>query len=83
LAVARQVGEGARDAHVLAGGAELEPDAPRQPVGARERALVCPAAGFVEAADERQQAMGRRIQMRGELGDLVGELIGVDPHGVA
>ena len=39
--------------------------------------MVGPAAGFVELADECQQAMGRRIEVSGELGDLVTEAIGV------
>ena len=45
---------------------------------AQEGPLVRPTAGFVELPDERQQAMGRRIEVRGELGDLVAEAIGVD-----
>ena len=73
----RQVGERARDADVLARGAEVEADPPREPVRAREGALIGPAAGFVEPADERQQAMGGRVEVRGELGDLVAEAIGV------
>src|SRR3989442_9062400 len=50
---ARQGAEGARHADALAGGTGVEPDAPRQPRGARAKAGV-PAVAGVEFADEVQ-----------------------------
>ena len=66
----RQRGQGTRHADLLAGRAEVEADAPGQPLGAGAKAGV-PAAAGVEVADEIEQAGGGRIEMRGELGDLV------------
>ena len=66
-----QLGQGARDAHVLAGGAGGETDAPAQPGGARGEAL--PAAAGVELSDQDQQLPGGRLDAGGQLGDPVTE----------
>jgi hypothetical protein len=63
-----------RDADVLASGTGLEPDAPGQPRRTRAEAIA-PAAAGVELANEIEQPRGRRIQMRGELGDLVAKAL--------
>ena len=70
----RQRGERARHAHLLAGRAQIEADAPRQPLGAGAKAVV-PAAAGVKVADEIEQASGGGIEMHGELGDLVTQAI--------
>ena len=51
----RQRGERARHAHLLAGRAQVETDAPRQPLGAGAKAVV-PAAAGVKVADEIEEA---------------------------
>ena len=66
----RQRGEGPRHADLLAGRAEIEADAPGEPLGAGPKAGV-PAAAGIEVADQIEQARGGRIEMRGELGDRV------------
>ena len=71
VAQLRQLGQGARHAHVLAGGAGGETDAPAQPGGARGEAL--PAAACVELADQDQQLPGGRLDASGQLGDPVAE----------
>ena len=70
----RQRGERTRHAHLLAGRAEVETDAPRQPLGAGAKAVVPTGAG-VKVADEIQEASARGIEMHGELGDLVTQAI--------
>jgi len=74
LRQARQRTKRARHADVLACGARLESDAPRQPVGARPKA-VAPAAARVELADEIEQVRGGGVEMSGELSDLVAEVL--------
>ena len=64
--------ESARHANALASSAELQPDAPGQPVGARAEAVV-PAAAGVELADQIEQARGGGVEVRGQLGDLMAE----------
>ena len=57
-----------------AGRARVESHAPAEPLGARLESGV-PATALVELADQIQQARGRCLEMRGELGDLVAEAI--------
>ena len=64
------MGKRARHADLLAGRAEVEADAPGQPLGAGAKAGV-PAAAGVEVADEIEQAGGGRIEVGRELRDLV------------
>ena len=70
----RQRPEGARDPHPFTGGAQIEPDPPAQPGGAGAEARVPPAAG-VELADQGEEARGGGVEMCGQLGDLVAELV--------
>ena len=70
----RQRAEGPRHPDVLPGGAWGESDAPGEPFRARAEP-VTPAPTGVELADEREQAGRRRLEMRGELGDLVAQAI--------
>jgi hypothetical protein len=65
-----------RDPHPLAGGAGVETHAPAEPCGAGREAVV-PAAARVELTDEGEQAGGRGIEVRGQVGDLVAEAIQV------
>jgi hypothetical protein len=76
----RQRLQRARDAHLLSRGTEIEADPPAQPVRAGAGALVGPHAGVVESRDEREEAMGRSVEVGGELRDLVGESISVGVH---
>jgi hypothetical protein len=69
----RKIGERMRDPHLLPRGAGREPDAPRQPLRARGRALHGPAAEIVEAAEEHEEAMGGGVKVRREFGKLIGE----------
>ncbi len=71
VAQLRQLGQGARHAHVLAGGAGRETDAPAQP--GRARGEVIPAAACVELADQDQQLPGGGLDAGGQLGDAVAE----------
>ena len=71
------MGKRTRHADLLAGRAEVEADAPGQPLGAGAKAGV-PAAAGVEVADEIEQAGGRRIEMGGELRDLVANPLELD-----
>src|SRR6266404_5645452 len=59
---------------MLAGRAGREPHPPAQPGGAGDEAAV-PALAGVELADEVEQACGRGVEVRGQLGDLVAQLI--------
>jgi hypothetical protein len=67
-----QPAECARHAHVLARCPGREADPPRQPLGARAKA-VSPAAAGVELTDQLEEACGGGVEVRGELGDLVAE----------
>src|SRR5262245_28419860 len=69
-----QRAEGVGHADVLAGGAWGEPPAPREPGGARAKAVAPPAAP-VKFADEIEQSGGGGVEVSGQLGDLVAELI--------
>jgi hypothetical protein len=77
----RQRAERARDADVLTRGARLESHAPGQPRRARTEAIA-PAAAGVEFADQLEQPRGGRVEMRGELGDLVAEALELDAPGM-
>ena len=70
----RQRAESSGHPDPFAGRAQVEPHPPGEPGGAGAEARVPPAAG-VEGADQLEQARGGRIQMRGQLGDLVAELV--------
>ena len=76
LGQAGQRRQGARHAHLLSGGAEVETDTPGEPLGARAKAVV-PAGARVELADEIQQAGGGGIEVGGEVGDLVPQAVQV------
>src|SRR4029453_12456284 len=69
--------ERARHADLLPRRAEIEADPPREPGGAGEGPLAVPAGAGVEPADQAEQPMGRRVQVRRELRDLVGETVDV------
>src|SRR6266550_708561 len=71
---ARERAEGARHADALAGGTGVEPDAPRQPRGARAKAGV-PAVASVEFADEIKELRGGGVEVSRQLGDLIAESI--------
>ena len=70
----RQRREGSRHPHALAGGTEIHPHAPGQPLGAGAEARV-PAAAGVELPNEIEQARRGGIEMGGELGDLVAQAL--------
>ena len=74
LGQGRQRPEGAGHPDMLAGGARGESDAPGEPLGAGAEA-VGPASAGVELADQREQAGRRRLEVGGELGDLVAQAI--------
>jgi hypothetical protein len=69
-----QCPEGASHADPLAGRPWLEPHSPGEPRGAGAEAGV-PAAPGVELPDEGEQASRRRLEMSGELRDLVAQAI--------
>jgi hypothetical protein len=69
-----QRAERARHPHVLPGRARCEPHAPGQPGRAGAEAIA-PAATSVELADEIEEAGGRRVEVRRQLGDFVAEAI--------
>ena len=69
----RQRAERAGHSDALARRAPIEPDAPRQPLGAREEARI-PAIARVEL-DEVEQARGGGVEMGGQLGDLIAETL--------
>src|SRR5881296_907525 len=56
------------------GGTGVEPDAPRQPRGARAEAGV-PAGASVEFADEVKELRGGGVEVSRQLGDLIAESI--------
>jgi hypothetical protein len=66
--------EGPRHPHALAGGARGESYAPGEPLGAGAEAGVPPATG-VELPDEVEEASDRRIEVGGELRNLVAQAI--------
>jgi hypothetical protein len=66
-----------RDATPLACCTQVEPDAPVEPVRAGERSVHGPAAALVEASDEGEQPLRSRVDVGGDLGDLVRERVGV------
>jgi len=65
-----QRAERARHADALAGGAQVEADAPREPRGARAEAGVPPVAR-VELADEIEESRGGGVEVCGQLGNLI------------
>ncbi len=70
----RQRAEGTRHSYFLSRRTEVEPDAPAEPVGAGAEPGV-PATAGVEVANEVEQARGRDIEVRRQLGDLVTQTI--------
>ena len=66
----RQRGQGPGHADLLAGRAEIEADAPGEPLGTGPKAGV-PAAAGIEVPDQIEQACGGRIEVGRELGDRV------------
>src|SRR5688572_19791753 len=58
----------------LPGRARIQTDPPREPVGARAEADV-PTSPIIELSDECEEPHDGRIDMRGELGDLVTETL--------
>jgi hypothetical protein len=74
LRQARQRPQRARDAYALTRGAGVEPDPPREPVGARAKAVGPPAAR-VELADQVEQACRRSVEMCRELRDLIAKAL--------
>ncbi len=73
-AQAREGGQGAGDAHLLARGPQIESGAPVEPVAARVEALVPPLA-LVELADQDQQLVGGGLDAGRQLGDGVTEAV--------
>jgi hypothetical protein len=71
----RELAQAARHPHVLARGAWAEPDAPAEPVRTALGALPRPALLLVEATNEAEQRVARRVEVRGGDGNLVGEPI--------
>ena len=67
----RQLLQRMRDAHLLASRANSDPAFPIQPMRARLRRAVRPTLSSIEFGDEHQETMIGRIQMAGELRDLV------------
>src|SRR5207244_13414012 len=64
----------ARDPDPFPGRAQVEPRAPGEPGGAGGEARV-PAAAGVEVTDQLEQTRGGRVEMGGQLGDLVAEAV--------
>ena len=64
-----QLAQGPGDPHPLSSRAGCQTDAPGEPVGATQEAVV-PALLFVELANQHEQFVGRRIDARGERGNL-------------
>ncbi len=63
--------EAAGDPHLVTGGAQADATLPIQPVGAGDDPPLEPALAAVELGDEAQQAVIGRVDVGGELGDLV------------
>ena len=76
-----EVGELAGDAYALARRDEVPADSPGEPVRARQRALRVPATPPIEVTQVGEQAMGRRIEVRGVLGDPFPQLLELSIHG--
>ena len=74
LSEERQRPEGARHPDPFTSGPQIEPHSPAQPGGAGAEARVPSAAG-VELADQGEETRGRRVEVCGQLGDLVAEPI--------
>jgi len=71
---AGQRAESARHPDPLSGRAQIEPYPPGEPGGAGAKPRVPPSPG-VECADQIEQARGRGVEVRGQLGDLVAEAV--------
>ena len=76
----RQPDELAGHAHVLARGAQIPADAPRQPVRAAASALRVPSASLVELAEVREQSVHRRIEVRCMLGNALTQSYQITRH---
>jgi hypothetical protein len=72
----RQHSQSSRHSHVLAGRGGGEPHAPGEPGGAGAEARV-PARTIVELADEIEETRGGRIEVGGQLRDLVAQAVEV------
>ena len=68
--------------HLLAGSSDVDPGTPAQPVGARAEARV-PSFFRVELTDQHQESVGGRVQVCGQLGDLVAQALEVLVRGRA
>jgi hypothetical protein len=71
----RELGQLARDAHVIARRHQIPADAPGQPVRARRRALDMPATARIERAQIGEQPMHRGIEVCRLLGDPLAQLL--------
>ena len=60
--------------HLLAGSSHVDPGPPAQPVGARPESRV-PPFSRVELTDQHQETIDGRMQMCGQLGDLVAQAL--------
>ncbi|MCX5745412.1 MAG: hypothetical protein NT062_23290 [Proteobacteria bacterium] len=70
-----QLAEPARHPDLFARSDEVEPDAPAEPVRARLRVLQAPATGGIEHADHGQEPVGRGVEVRRALRDLLAHLV--------
>src|SRR5262245_22700416 len=66
--------EGASHSHAFAGGARIQAHPPGEPGGAGAEARVPPAAG-VELAEQVEETGSGRIEVGGELSDLIAEAV--------
>jgi hypothetical protein len=76
-----QLGQGTGDADPFVGGAEVEADAPGEPLGAGLEP-VAPAAEGVELAELVQEARHGDLDVGGELGELIAQALGGDDVGM-
>ena len=70
----RQRPEGTRHPHVLSGGAGSKSYTPGEPLGAGAE-TVGPTLAYIELPDQSKQAGGCRLEVSGELGNLVTQTI--------
>jgi len=76
----RQLAKALRDADPIARGLSAPADAPRQPLGARPRALLVPAVGDIELTHGGEQPMRRRIEVSSLLCDPFPKLLDTHRH---
>ena len=76
----RQLGEPASDAKVLARGADVPADSPREPIGARASALLVPTVRGVELAQVGEQRVGGGVEVGGVRCDALAQIIEIDGH---